>query len=197
MVSFRCRAWLAGPVAACRRAGVVVVAGGGGAGVPWPGPPALPSFQTGLASRQPSSELAEGAGLLTLINRFHPRSMRALPLAVGARPRRSRGGVHLLAGAAPPSGDAGVPGDAAGDDRVDLAEQRGGDRGTGLLVGELVFGAAGQAGVPGGVDRVMAQRAPDGAPGSQPQRGPAAAGDAGPGRRGCRWSSHMAPGRRA
>ena len=73
------RGWLARWAACRRRAGVLAVAGGGGAGVPWPGPPALPSFQTGLASRQPSSELAEGAGLLTLINRFHPRSMRACP----------------------------------------------------------------------------------------------------------------------
>jgi len=61
-------------------------------------------------SRQPSSELAEGAGLLTLRSGFDPRGMRAWPLTVGASPRWSCGGGHLLAGAAAPGGDVGVPG---------------------------------------------------------------------------------------
>ena len=172
-----------------------------GYGAAWgavPGPPALPSFQAGSSSRQPSSELAEGRGLLTLTNAFHPRRRRALPLAAGVCPRQSCGlRSHLLARVKAPGSDVSVPGDAAGNDRVDLADQRRGDRGAGLLVGEPVFSTAGHARVPGGVDRVVAQRAPDRAPGGQPQRGPAAAGDAGAGRCGCRWSSPMVPGRRA
>src|SRR6266536_894070 len=62
------------------------------------------------------------------------------PVTAGARPRWSCGGGHLLARAAPPGGDAGVPGDAAGDDGVDLADQRRSDRGAGLLVSERVAG---------------------------------------------------------
>ena len=89
-----------------------------GYGAAWgavPGPPALPSFQAGLSSRQPSSELAEGRGLLTLTNGFHPRRRRALPLAAGVCPRQSCGlGGHLLARAKAPGGDVSVPGDAAG-----------------------------------------------------------------------------------
>ena len=128
-----------------------------GYGAAWgavPGPPALPSFQAGSSSRQPSSELAEGRGLLTLTNGFHPRRRRALPLAAGVCPRQSCGlRSHLLARVKAPGSDVSVPGDAAGNDRVDLADQRRGDRGAGLLAGELVFGAAGQR-----FERVTMQR---------------------------------------
>ena len=192
------RAWLAGPAAG-------VLQGWGSACGRAVGPGVLClvlrlylASKRAWWSRQPSSELAEGAGLLTLTNGFHPRQWRALPLAVGARPRRSCGlCVHLLAGATPPGGDVGVPGDAAGDDGVDLADQRGGDRGAGLLVGELVVGTAGQC------RRAGRRRRRCGAARPRPRaRLPAAAwaGRGGrwrPRRRGCRWSSRMVPGRRA
>ena len=61
---------------------------------------------------RPSSELAEGAGLLTLRSGFYPRGRRAWPLAAGARLRWSCGlRGHLLAGTALAGGDGGVPGD--------------------------------------------------------------------------------------
>ena len=62
------------------------------------------------------------------------------------------------------AGDDRVPALAGGDDGVQLPQDRRGDHGLGLDGGELVLLALGQVGVPGGVDRVRALRAPDRAP---------------------------------
>jgi hypothetical protein len=47
-------------------------------------PPALPSFQAGLWSRQPSSELAEGAGAAHAHERVSPKATASFALAAGA-----------------------------------------------------------------------------------------------------------------
>ncbi|WP_316690245.1 hypothetical protein [Pseudonocardia sp. H11422] len=76
-------------------------------------------------------------------------------------------------------GDGRVPGHPAGDHDEQLAQQRGGDRGAGLPWAQCVRGAGGQVLEAGGVDRVVAQRAPDRAPCRGAQRRAAATGDLG------------------
>jgi hypothetical protein len=61
-------------------------------------------------------------------------------------------------------GDGRVPPLAGGDHRVQVPEQRGGDRGVRLAAGQLVVLAAGEVREPGGVDGIGFQRAPDRAP---------------------------------
>ncbi len=60
---------------------------------------------------------------------------------------------------------------------MQVPQDRGGDDGLRLGGSQLVVLAAGQVPVAGGVDRVRALGSPHGAPGGQPQPGPALTGE--------------------
>jgi hypothetical protein len=104
-----------------------------------------------------------------------------------ARPDRQlvrRDGLWLGSGgcvacSAAVDGDGGIPGLAGGDDGVQVAQEGGGEDGLGLGGSQFVVLAGGQVPVAGGVDRVGQAGGPHGAPGGQPQPGPALAGESG------------------
>jgi hypothetical protein len=76
-------------------------------------------------------------------------------------------------------GDGGVAGLAGGDDRMEVAQDRGGDHGLGLGRLELVVLPGGQVPVTGAVDGVGALGSPDRAPGSHPESWPSLPGEFG------------------
>lgn len=73
-------------------------------------------------------------------------------------------GHHLL-GMVAAGGESRIPRNALRADGVELTQQGPADRGAGLPVGQPVVIASGQMLEAGGVDRVVAQGAPDGSPG--------------------------------
>ena len=90
--------------------------------------------------------------------------MGLAPTLLTGRLLRSGGQGHLR-GPGAVRGDGRIPGSAGSDDRVQLPQDRRGDHGLGLGDGELVLRPGGQVSEPGGIDRVGALRAPNGAPG--------------------------------
>jgi hypothetical protein len=107
-----------------------------------------------------------------------PQCRLGLAPAASLRGRRLGGWFDHLASAA--GGDGRVPFLACGHDRVQLAQQRGGDGCVGLPTVELVLAAAGQVGELGGIDRVGALGSPDRPPGAPAQSGPSLPGQLGP-----------------